>query len=521
MNRPAKTIFSRLNQRNAVILLLLSVFCFFSTTTPAWAQRDALETRVKNGLQDLKEAIAKAKEIIATVDNRQARDFLANAETALHEAETKYNRALTLNDIQLRELLLKEALASLMIGKGFVERALKLALEVPLTRLRTRLDELMRRAEQSVLSQNNREAQRLVYQARKTQLDAERVLMRDPRRAFELYQIAIALVEKALSLVEGRNREKENYENLEKRASEAVETSKKSAAFSVFQQAQKQARTAEESLRKGEIVLAQQLYRGATRLLLRAMDLAMAGRKAQDYGRNEAALLQDLIGMAEQELQENSDPRASLFLTRARVLVREAEAALERQQPLEAKWRLELARNFVGKAMRKVEIGALNKENLSQRYAEALQELSRDIAEVGSRAREANNPEATALVELAVEAYKAAENAGRQNRLIVGFQLLRMAQHLLLRAETMLRESPVASGSAAPAREAVLQRLTQVENAAKEISSATDPEACQTVRAQALEMIVRSRAELERGQIRLALAIAEVATDLLENCLRK
>ena len=523
-----KNLFSR-RSRGDVILWLIAT-CVFVTALPVLAQTDPTETRVKAGLQELKDAILKAKETVARVGHREAQDFLSKAEELAKEAEAKYAHALTMNDNRLRGLLLKEALANIVLGKAYVERAVKLVLDFPLNRLRNTLQELMRRAEQVVLNSNHSEAKRLVFQARKTQLDAERAAMRDPLLAVTLYQRAITFATKAINLVEGRkpsdtnsgiNRERERYENLKKRALEAIDANKNNAAQLVFEQAEKQARTAEDSFRKGEIAVAQQLYNGATRLLLRAIDLAMVGRKGQDYGRNEVMLLQDLIQTAEQETWENADPRAGLFLARARVLVREAEAAIERQQPAEAKWRIELARNFVDKAMRKVDRGAAKAENLAQRYNDALLELARDIEELNARAREANRPEATQLLELATNALKAAENAGRQNRLVMGFQLIRMAQHLLLRAETMLRDSSSGNAANMPTRETVLQRFAQIENALQEISTAGDAASCETVRAQALEMLKRSREALERGQLRLALINAEVANDMIENCARK
>jgi hypothetical protein len=367
-------------------------------------------------------------------------------------------------------------------------------------------------------------------------LEAESAVLRhEPRRAYEQYQIAIALVEKALSLVEGRrlgpeatpemavSREKERYENLAVRAREAVETGRNSAALLVLEQARKQASAAEEAFRRGELVLAQQLYRGATRLLLRVLNLAMAGQKGVDIGRNEIVLLQELIQTAEQEANENADPRAALFLQRARALAGEAEAALARQQPQEAKWRIELARNFVDKAMRKADRSAVTPENVAQRYDEALQELARDIEEVGAKTREqsANKPEAQQLVELATNAHQAADNAGRHKRLVIGFQLIRLAQHFLLRAETMLQDSGTPNAASAPTRDAVLQRLTQVENALPQLSAAGGVESCEAIRIQVVRLIQRSRAALDRGQIRLALVIVEVANDLMENCSQK
>jgi hypothetical protein len=149
--------------------------------------------------------------------------------------------------------------------------------------------------------------------------------------------------------------------------------------------------------------------------------------------------------------------------------------------------------------------------------------LARDIEEVGAKTREqsANKPEAQQLVELATNAHQAADNAGRHKRLVIGFQLIRLAQHFLLRAETMLQDSGTPNAASAPTRDAVLQRLTQVENALPQLSAAGGVESCEAIRIQVVRLIQRSRAALDRGQIRLALVIVEVANDLMENCSQK
>jgi len=494
--------------------------------------QETLEARVQRELHELEQMLAKAKEVLATFDNREARGYFDKAELLRKEAETKYNQALlAAANSRAREILLKDALANIALAKGLLSRVFNVSLNLPVTRLRNTLGELMRRAEQSVLNSGNREAQRLVHEARKRFAEGERAYARmDYRKAVELLQLAIALVEKALNLVEGRkatpeatpetliSREKERYINLETRAREALEAQKNPAARVVLEQAQKQARAAETAFKRGELVMAQQLYRGAMRLSLRALDLALTNRKDQNLGQNEIALLQDLLQTAEQEIKGDADPRAALLIERARVLVREAEAAIARQQPVEAKWRVELARNFIEKAMRKTDRGAVTRDNIEQRYDEALQELARDIEEV--RAREANKPEALQLVELATNAYKIAETLRRENtRAIRGFLLIRLAQHFLLRAETMLRETPAtAAVSEVATREAMSQRLTQLETTAQEISAEGGDEACRAVRSQAMDLLKRAHAMLERGELRPASAIIEVVNDLLQDC---
>jgi len=550
MNQSYQNLHSRLINPSFIAVLLLSFFALFATPVPVAAQ-DPLEASVKQGLLELHDAINRLRPSVAGLAScaklraNEVNLSLVKVETSRKAAEIKYNQALALdvNDSRLknlREKLLAEALENITEGKNSLaglESAIKLALEALLSgisRQRNNVGELLLRAEQTVIGSGNRQAERLVYQAKKFQGDADQaVLRRNFCYTLSAYNSAINLLMDALKAVEGRRpmpdatpemviaREKERFENLAKRAGEAVETSKNSAALSVLEQAQKQARAAEEAFRKGEIVVAQQLYGGATRLLLRAIDLAMVGQKDRDFGRNEIALLQGLVQTAAQEINAGADPRASLLLQRARGLLNEAEAALGRQQPQEVKWRIELARNFVDKAMRKADRGAVTAENFAQRFNEALQVLARDIAEVGAKARDANKAEAQQLVELATNAYQAAENAGRQNRLVIGFQLIRMAQHFLLRAETLLRDSTTPNAANLPARETVLQRLTLLESALQEIPNEGGAESCETVRMQVAELIKRGRAALERDQIRLAIAITEVANDLIENCLNK
>jgi hypothetical protein len=514
--------------------------------SPVLAQDDPLASQVKHELENLKGSLDKVRllaAMLSTCADRNARAIFADlikVDMLRNEAEIKYKNAL--NNARKREVLLKGALKNLQDARGTLEKvetAIKLAIDVllgSLSRQRNNFGELMRRAEQTVIGSGNRQAERLVYQARRQQTDAEKAAaQRNPCVALVLYDRATKHLVEALGLVQGRRpdpevtpesaitREKERYDNIATRVREAVETSRNSAARPVFEQAQKQARAAEEAFRKGELVLAQQLYRGAVRLLLRAIDLAMVGQKLQDYGRNEIALLQDLIQTAEQEAKDNMTPREALLLARARILVSEAEAAIERKQAQEAKWRIELARNLIDKVMRKAGRGLGSQENLAQRYDEALQELARDIEEVRAKAREANQPEALQLVELAAVAYQAAENAGAKGsanplqKLRLAFQMIRAAQYFLLRAETLMRES----STAPPSREAVALLLAQLENSIQELRQAfgrDDPEACQAVAVQATELSKRAQAALERGATRLAIAIAEVAKDLVEQC---
>jgi hypothetical protein len=543
---------------------LLSINTLFLLLTVAMAapQDDPLISEVKQGLHELDQALIRVRAFVATATACASRDMqealakLLKAEALRKEAESKYNRALPINDGRVREALLRSALENIRDAKARLEEAEAIVKRAAdplfnsLNRHRNNFEELVHRAEQIVIGSGNRQAERRVHQAvqqaKKIQIDAERAALTlnlcNLLNAVNAYGRAINLLKEALRFVEGSrptpettpetavSREKERFDNLEARAREAMETGKNPAARPVWEQALKQARAADEAFRKGEIALAQQLYRGAARLLLRAIALAMAGQQARDYGRNEVALLQELIQTAEQEAKDNMTPREALLLARARTLAGEAEAAIERKQMPEAKWRLELARNFVDKVMRRAGGGSGVQENWAQRSDEALQELARDIEEVRAKAREANQAEALQLVELAAAAHRAAASAGQQGqparplqKVRLAFQMIRTAQYFLLRAETLLRESAAASAANVPGRAAVSQQLAQLENSLQALRQALqpdDPQSCQAIAAQATELSQRAQAALERGETRLALAISEVARDLIEPCLK-
>jgi hypothetical protein len=494
------------------------------STPPARAQ-DPVEANVRRELEKLDQLLATAREVVAAYDNREARAHLHEAETLRQAAESKIKRG---------ALIL--ALADIKQATFHAEQAIRLALAGPLTRLRNHWEELLRRAEVTVVGSGHREAERLLQRARRSQTDAEAAFrLHGYAKAVQLYQNAISFLEQALKLVEGPRavpvpnveREKERFHNLKERAREAMDTSKNPAALRVYQQALKQGEAAEQAFRRGDVATAQQLLHGAIRLLLRAIDLALAGQKGPQAMRHEVALLQDLIQSAEQDTKESPDPRAAILLERSRLLVREAEMAIERQQAQEVRWRLELARNFIDRAIRRADRSGEGLPSFEQRCEEALRELAQDLAEVGAKARETDKAEALQFVELATRAQMAAENAcrlGRQaNRFRhyqFAFQFIRAAHYFLLRAETMLRESATANQ---PAREAVQQRLAQLDATLGEIRqdpSRADSELGEGLLQQVTELRERARAALERGHLNVASETIAVAFDLIRESIK-
>jgi hypothetical protein len=505
-------------------LLIFFLIGVVTSVSPVWAQRPDLPM-VRRELERLDRLLETARQVVSAFENREARELILRAEALRKEAETH------LSPVRPRDEELLKALMLIRQAIDLTERAIKLGLEGPLTRLRNTVDDLMRRAEYAVIGSCNPEAERLLGEAKKNRAAAESVMnTQAPRRVFELYQISKTLTERALSLVEGRgsnvattvNRAKERFSHLDARAREAIETSKNPAALQVYQQAIKQARAAEEALQQCKLLIAQQLYFGATRLLLRAIDLALGGQNIPENARKEVALVQDLIEAADEETKDRADARSQVLLERARTLVREAEAAVEQKQYREVRWRIELARNFVDKAMRGRGQTSESTQSFEQRCDEMLQQLTQDIQEVGAKAREANQAEALQLVELATRAHQAAENACRQGQQTkklrhyrIAFQLIRTAHHFLLRAESLLRDT---SAISTPAREEVAQKLTQLDNALQEMSQAATEggsELDQLFVQRAVELRDRARAALASGQLHVAAETIAVAFELI------
>jgi flagellin-specific chaperone FliS len=515
-------------------LILFVIFLSVASISLQSAHAQEPIDAARRELQILDQLLAMAREVIAAYPSEEARNLLMKAEMLRKEAENKIGPGRPDRpDVGAALALIKQATA-------LAKQAMAVALRNPLQRLISTVELLINRADQIVAGSGNREAERLLRDAKKFMAEGESAMRGEsPYKAALLYERARISAEQALKLVEGRrpvtdmsldqvrDRERIRFDNLSDRAREAVEGQENPAAMRVLRQAFKQRDAAEEAFRRGDITTAQQLYNGAIRLLLRGIDLALNEQRGQGNVRQQAALLEDLIQAAERDLEASADTRAAMLLERARVLVREAQAAIERNQAQEARWRLELARNFIERAIRRAGPGAVSPLSFEQRCEEALQELTQDLGEVSSKAREANNVVATSLVEMAASAHKAADAACRQGQaaeaggrnFAIALQLIRTAHLFLLRAETLLRESPQ---TALPTRDAVAQRLTQVDAALGEMrqESASGGELSQTLLQQATQLRERARVALERGQLNVASETIAVAFDLIRESVK-
>ncbi len=471
----------------------------------------------------LKRLIETAREVLAAYPNEQAQGLLAKAEALTKEIDQKIAAQ---NYVQAL-LLIREAII-------IVENAIKLALKFPLQRLHNRLQELMQRAETEVVGSGNREAIRLVQEARKNKLLGEQAALRmQPLQAAQYFQAAITLLERALKLV-GSNpggngepgdlvqRSRDYFHDLEKQLEERLQSCENPASQRLYNQTQRQEQLAEEALRKGDYTLALQLYNGATRLLLRALDLCPSPNQNTDQIKTELSLLRELIAAAEEQVTASGNARDRALLDWARKIMLEAEGAIAAQKPLQAARRLERVRRLLERAQR-------NKTQTPVDYQDeceaALQQLHADIAEVREETQTAGNVAAQNFLELARKAHSEAEKIclRRPHTLqsVAAFRvMLRTGHQFLLQSETFLQE---AAAPPAQDREALRQRLQQLEATITEVRTNIGDDSkgfAKILFDQAVDLQSRSQAAFQQGQYYLSAELCNLAFDLLRETLK-
>jgi len=467
-------------------------------------------------LARLDQKLLEVSELVAAFSNPGAAQLLQRAQQLREQAASR-----------IANNMPRLAALDLQAASQLAEQAVKVALEAPLQRLRSQLEELLRRAENEVIGSGQRDAEQFLQQAKKAQAGAEEALKAMTyRRAIDFYRLAINLAQRSLDLAHGRgantgasaaDSERDQFETLAVRAREAVEGSQNASARNIYDQAIKQGRSADNSMRSGHPAMALQLYHGAIRLLLRAIDLANSGTAgAATRLEGDLALLEDLISSAERQLESRRDPRGALLITRARILVNEARQALDRKNEGEAEWRLTLARNFVSKALRTDQPGLAAFE---LRLDDEISQLKEDIRDLEQRAREQGNSDAGDVVSFAQAACTRAERAANTGKPRLALQAVLAAQRFLSNAEALL------SRAATPAvgRQEVAQKLDRldafVQEAAPTVNASQDEVSIDLLQ-QVVEIRDRAREAFNRGRMQVANESAGVATEMLRSAVK-
>jgi len=497
-----------------ISLLLISLSLIGVST--AIAQNTTIG-ELRNMLARFDTELEKARELIRSFDNRQAQALLMEAENLRNQA------AEIINKQNPRPAELVEAGLKLRAASAKLAQAVKLALDGTIKRWRSKLEQLLQRADQEVISTNHQEAIRLLQLAKQNREAAEQALVNgNGFKALEHLRVAVNLVEQALDM-SSRNKvdafveERRRFEMLRERAREVVEKSSDPRARIIFNQANKMAESALQAEQNRNAQLSRKFYNQAILLLLRAMDLAK-GQTPDTVNQVSAAIyrLRELIDSSKNLLQ-NAPARVHLILERAQRFATEAELAAKEGRSHEALWKIELAENLVNRARRMPD--SLGGKKFASRIAEEIENTKLDIAEVRSDLALEPSPDAEILINMAEVAISKAEQAASVGMDRFALEAVLAAQRFLTKAERILNNQD----SNGLTQERVQARLTQLDEAIIEAESRIDlakEEWARRLLLSAKEFRQLAAESLQKGNYRAADEAIQVAFDLLRKSLK-
>jgi len=199
----------------------------------------------------------------------------------------------------------------------------------------------------------------------------------------------------------------------------------------------------------------------------------------------------------------------------------EAEGAIAAQQPVRAQRLITRARFLAEKARRSA---AFTPADFKQQCETELQQLLADINEVETESKNAGNPEALTLVDLARKAHAEGQRicARANNSLpaLAAFRMMvRMGHQFLLQAEALAQDgSPEQVGN-----NVLPQRLKELDASIVEVRSNVQGEPtgfAQILVTQAASLRDRAHAASQRGYQVVAMETSGMALDLLREALK-
>jgi tetratricopeptide (TPR) repeat protein len=412
-------------------------------------------------LERLNRDIERVKELVLSFNNDRAIEFVKKAQKLRDEA---------VSALQKREIVV--AAAKIKLANSLLEQAVRITLEGPIHRLRSRLEELMRQADNLVLGSHHKEAERILREAKANQEAAKKAFARKKiNQAVEHYRVAIALTQRAMKLVKKsvvsvKDRfleQRQKFELLLIRAREVVEKSHNRRAKQIFDQARKLASSAEEAFRNRNFELARKLYNQSVLLLLRAMDLASGEAPAVADRANIAFdRLTNLIEDSREVIANSKRPRAQKLFERAIRVKREAELAVKEGRRYEALWKVELAENLIQQAHRIA--GGRITSRFSTKISQEIENTKNDIAEFQRVVAKDAPKDVIVLLNMAKFVINRAERAYAAGFNRLALENVLAAQRFLTKAERIVRYQEPSTLS----KERIALRLNQLNEAIDE-----------------------------------------------------
>lgn len=502
-------------RRSILLVLILAVagVALLADAVPAQAQPKG---ELAAALKRLGEELRTVGRIIVSLNHPQAVKLLRQAEQLRDEA---------IAAIQQREF--QVARGKIKLAFSLLRQATKLSLEGPVQRLRNRMEEVIRRAENALVECGNKEAERSLRLARTNQQAAERAFQaQEIIKAVEHGRIAMQFARTALDLCgdEASNvtddlaDARQRFETLKERAREVVESSDAAAARQIYNQALKLAESAREAWRNRNFKLARTLFNQSMLLLLRVLDMGEGAPGMQMAGSGELRLirLKERIEEVREAVAESRNPAVRVLFERAVDFTREAENALARNRQAQATQKLNVAENMLRRAY-DLALGRAEVD-LSSKLAGEIERAKRDLEEVRAEAAQSSSADVEVLTNMATFAIQRAEGAHRAGFERVALEGLLAAQRFLSRAEQLLR-SPDSGEVPQEALGVRLQQLNEaLHEAERRVSESGDRWGAQLLE-NAREIQRMAQTSYQEGNYQAADAGIQVAFELVRKSL--
>ncbi len=458
----------------------------------------------RSDFQKLNNRITTAKELLRTFPDPQAKLLVQDAEKQRNEAISLYNG----NRRRLAVARIKTALA-------LVNRAIDLLSSVPLERLKEQVDELIRKAEQLSTGKNNKEAERLLQEAKQNRNRSVTVFQkRDNWKAMEHLRVAKFYAEKAIGLLQGPkgdireklNDEKLRYEELLQRARETVSSCNKEQARKLLDQERAQFQNIRRALQNGNDQIALNLYYSNTRLLLRAIDLC----QGQEYSLREQAvedleLFGELLAAAQEQPTLNGNRQNKFILQRASRLYQQADEAIKAENFAAA-----VRYTTMGKAVLSRLWGGESPQSLQGKTEQELEQLRAEIERIKDNAEILNDKQKGPLLRAAESS---AADAGRflaRGRVRLALESIFAGNRFLSAIDSGKKQQP--DIDAVRLRENLSRlrdALSLLENSKKKDESA------EPLLQEAGKMLQKAQSALDKNQLELANEYIKLGNDLI------
>ncbi len=455
-------------------------------------------------LRKLDQQIGIAKDLIRLFPDQKAEELLRQAVGLRNEAA-----ALLAN----RRIV--QASAQITVALGLVERAINFLSQTPMNRIREQVDELVRRAELLLPGSGEKQAERLLRQAKENVETAKRAARASNfRKAVEHFRVAKFLAERCLNLVdtpEGNLQdrllsERRRFEELLQRAGQAVSTCQNQSAGKLVMQARKQARGLEQLLNRGDLRLALNLYYNTTRLLLRAIDIC-EGREAssRELAIEEIELLNDMLEAARDRDGQAGDRRSVFILERATRLQNQAQEAVERENFELALVKVELARNLISR------LWGSPQTTYQERAEKELSRLQSDIEKLRSEQNLAASEKTKSLLRAAEMSANDAERYLARGRIRLALEAVLAGNRFVAAVQSTLPPAKdVNERTLADGIDRLTEKLTQLDSLADLSEENLDRvEAAQQMLTRAQESLADGNRDLAYEYVKIGLALVD------------